>query len=223
MKRSDVLKGLQTHKRYSKMTQKDIAEKLGGITNLRTELSRLENKHSKKSQVKINLESINNDVKTEILLKMTYQDIKNICSTNKEFNQLCQNDFWNKLLLRDFPFYHQDKEAKKAYQDWYNFFDYQTLKIISLFIINRIKYNNLQIVYDDIFKLLVNYILINNEIIQLPTKDEMIIKDDLEMNKLTHRIFDYLNVKISQEKYMSLSKIIYLMRMSMEDGKIPRF
>ncbi len=51
MKRSDVLKGLQTHKRYSKMSQKDIAEKLGGIDNLRTELSRLENKHSKKSKI----------------------------------------------------------------------------------------------------------------------------------------------------------------------------
>ena len=43
MNRSEVLKGLQTHKKYSKMSQKDITEKLGGIDNLRTELSRLEN------------------------------------------------------------------------------------------------------------------------------------------------------------------------------------
>lgn len=59
------------------------------------------------------MEFINNDVRREILLKMSYQDIENISNINKQFNQLCQNDFWNKLLLRDFPFYHHDKNAKK--------------------------------------------------------------------------------------------------------------
>lgn len=168
-----------------------------------------------------NLEFINNDVKREILLKMSYQDIENIGNINKQFNQLCQNDFWNKLLLRDFPFYHQDKEAKKAYKDWYNFFDYQTLKIISSFILNRIKYNNLQIVYNDIFKLLVNYILINEEINKIPTREEILIKDKIEIHMLTRQIFDCLSVKITEEKYLSLTNIIYHMRMSMEDGKIP--
>lgn len=96
------------------------------------------------------------------------------------------------------------------------------MKIISSFILNSIKYKNLQIVYDDIFKSLVNYILINEEINKIPTREEILIKDKIEIHMLTRQIFDCLSVKTNEGNYIFLSSIIYHMRMSMEDGKIPR-
>ena len=44
LNRSQVLKELQSHKRYTNKTQKEIGDKLGGVKDLRKELYRLENK-----------------------------------------------------------------------------------------------------------------------------------------------------------------------------------
>lgn len=98
MKRSDVLKGLQTHKRYSKMSQKDIAEKLGGIDNLRTELSRLENKKSKILDYK----HLPSDAIYNIMLNSTIDTLLNSCQINKEAAKTCHDlSFWKDKIKHD--------------------------------------------------------------------------------------------------------------------------
>lgn len=98
MKRSDVLKGLQTHKRYSKMSQKDIAEKLGGIDNLRTELSRLENKKFKILDYK----HLPSDAIYNIMLNSTIDTLLNSCQINKEAAKTCHDlSFWRDKIKHD--------------------------------------------------------------------------------------------------------------------------
>ena len=97
MKRSDILKGLQTHKRYSK-SQKDIAEKLGGIDNLRTELSRLENKKSKILDYK----HLPSDAIYNIMLNSTIDTLLNSCQINKEAAKTCHDlSFWKDKIKHD--------------------------------------------------------------------------------------------------------------------------
>jgi hypothetical protein len=61
LNRNQVLKELQSHKKYYGKTQKEISIKFDGIVNLRNELKRLEKKKLPKSPKKLKLD---NEVKT---------------------------------------------------------------------------------------------------------------------------------------------------------------
>lgn len=110
LNRSQILKELQTHKKYQSKTQKEIVEKLGGIADLRIELTRLKNKKSKTTKVdKVDINEPNNklidDVLYQIFLQSNYSDIIEMCSVNKQHNKICDNDeLWKHLGNRDFPF-----------------------------------------------------------------------------------------------------------------------
>lgn len=124
LNRSQILKELQTHKKYRSKTQKEISEKLGGIANLRTELTRLKNKPKNKPIENDNI--LVNDVLYQIFLYSKYLDIIEMCSVNKQYKKICDNDqLWNQLMNRDFPFL-----IKKLNCDIYQLKVYNTYKKI---------------------------------------------------------------------------------------------
>lgn len=120
-----------------------------------------------------NLLNTSQDIIFEYMFHMPYPDLLNFCQSNKDYNQLCQNNIiWNKLINRDFPFYFDDEpHARKSYEHWYNYFDLYVLRIISAFIMYRKSYDNLQNVYNNIFKLLVEYIMENNNAMNQETPE----------------------------------------------------
>ncbi len=100
LNRSQVLKELQTHTKYASKTQKEISDKLGGINNLRIELSRLKNKKTKTNDPEV-LNSVeilpNNfigvkDVDLKLLHGLAAKELYNICQSNKYMYNICQND-----------------------------------------------------------------------------------------------------------------------------------
>jgi hypothetical protein len=115
MKRNQLLKELQSHKKYRNKTQKEIADKLGGVSDFRTELIRL-NKKSVKSNVK-NIE--NNKEKTsntnlpsdaiyEILLRSDLSTTQKLLQTSKSIKN--NNDLWKNKIIRDYPFFKFDNQ-----------------------------------------------------------------------------------------------------------------
>ncbi len=101
-----ITKELQGYKRYSRKTQKEIKEKLGGVDSLRDELRRLESKKSKNNQaLKSPKVQMVDDTLKEIMLRADVNTINNYCLTNKNAEKLCHDPyFWNeKLLLEKLP------------------------------------------------------------------------------------------------------------------------
>ncbi len=127
---SQVAKELQGYKRYSRKTQKEIKDKVGGVDSLRDELRRLEKKTRKIKENIIYLEGIayteeelikmvkyhkenytkpsphlNNDMYKEIMLNASPNTIKNLCLTNKTTNDICNSiEFWyDKFTFDNLP------------------------------------------------------------------------------------------------------------------------
>lgn len=123
MKRNQLLKELQSHKKYRNKTQKEIADKLGGVSDFRTELLRL-NKKSSKNKV-INVESMNvektintilpADAMYEILLRSDLSTTKKLLQTSKSIKN--DNDLWKNKIIRDYPFFkfHIEDDLQKVY------------------------------------------------------------------------------------------------------------
>ena len=147
------------------------------------------------------------DIKMEILLQLKYPDMLIACNTNKEFNQICNQDMlWNRMIERDFPFYpSDDKDARKSYEHWYKFFDAHTTRIIGGFIIYKTKYINLQDVYEAIFKILVDYIDENNEVMDIEDKEEERKAYEKMIFNMYTKIFKILTVPIKfEERFLKL-------------------
>lgn len=114
MKRNQLLKELQSHKKYRNKTQKEIADKLGGVSDFRTELIRL-NKKSIKSNVK-NINNMNDEKTTntilpadamyEILLRSDLSTTQKLLQTSKSIKN--DNDLWKNKIIRDYPFFQFD-------------------------------------------------------------------------------------------------------------------
>jgi len=113
--RPQVLKELQNYKEYKFLTQKEIADQLGGIANLRTELSRLESTNlSKKSksssprksltvekgETKVNAVDtiLPNDVLKEIYSKSDTSTKMKMCATSTQNKSLCTKEFYNAMI-----------------------------------------------------------------------------------------------------------------------------
>lgn len=126
MKRNQLLKELQSHKKYRNKTQKEIADKLGGVSDFRTELIRL-NKKSIKSNVKNinNIENRNNekitntilpaDAMYEILLRSDLSTTQKLLQTSKSIKN--DNDLWKNKIIRDYPFFqfHNENDLQNVY------------------------------------------------------------------------------------------------------------
>lgn len=118
---NQVAKELQGYKRYNGKTQKEIKDKLGGITNLRDELKRLEQKYDKSKTIKsksveikskksvkksknmnTDVEIMNDDVLYNIMLNAKYNELKNLCQLNKKSAEYCHSkQFWNDKLNKE--------------------------------------------------------------------------------------------------------------------------
>ncbi len=136
--RNQVLKELQTYKKYQGNTQKDISSQFNAIADLRSELYKLEkkskkntktDKNEKSKKVKNNQpqkdENLNenifpesgsfmpNDILKETLLHSDLKTILNMCSASKHNQQLCNQEFWmNKLKHDKLPIIENDNWPK---------------------------------------------------------------------------------------------------------------
>lgn len=201
-------------------------------------MSTHDDKNIKNIEIKHDLTHQPKDIKMEVLLNLKYPDMLVFCQSDESFNNICkENNLWNKMIERDFPFYPSDEhKAKESYEYWYKFFDQFVLRIISTYVVYRTKYTNLQTVYEGIFKLLVNYIEKNNIMMEMETtmlkRDEYI--DEVEMNMFLE-IFKILGVPITfdksfihliprtlientdKSKWANLKQIFYDMMMTYDD------
>jgi hypothetical protein len=60
------------------------------------------------------------EVNQEILLNLDYDSIISLCSTNKEYNKLCSQEyFWRRMVVRDFNEVIQFKPVKITYKEMY--------------------------------------------------------------------------------------------------------
>ncbi len=104
---NQVAKELQEYKRYSKKTQKEIKDKVGNVSALRDELTRLESKHKKSPKIKkspkhTELKPMNDDVLYNIMLNAKYDVLKNLCVTNNKALEYCKSKhFWHDRLTRE--------------------------------------------------------------------------------------------------------------------------
>jgi len=119
LKRNDVLKALQQSTPYKNKTYKQIEELVGKeIYHLRTTLRNIEVGSLRPVERTILNEIqqplLPNDVIVESLLRSDLQTIINTCSTHKQYQQLCNNDFWIKKFDHDGLPVIKDKDAKAA-------------------------------------------------------------------------------------------------------------
>ncbi len=118
--RNQVLKELQTYKKYQANTQKEISSQFSTIADLRTELYKLEKKSKKDKSIKKsktvnqskNVESviqniagseslIPNDILKETLLHSDLKTIINVCSASKNNLLMCNEQFWRTKFNHD--------------------------------------------------------------------------------------------------------------------------
>jgi hypothetical protein len=199
---NQVAKELQGYKRYNGKTQKEIKEKLGGVSVLRDELRRLESKKVKsiKKDKKVeNIENINKDVIYEIILKLDYPDIIHYCNTNNIYKSTCDTRLWQLLIARDFPFLPDDDlESRNMYETFFNFYDKWTTIIMSKFIIYKTKYINMQNVYKQIFTTLIKYKTLYNEIDLKEDGDNNYILQNTLALQTFYQLFDILTIPINK-------------------------
>ena len=91
------------------------------------------------------------------------------------------------------------------------FFDKYTLEIIVKFVDQRRKIRNLQDVYDDIFRLLIQYILDNNKYMDIENKEEQRKYEDSFHIKIYNKIFQALSINITLD---SMDEVWPLMKRS---------
>lgn len=111
LQRPAVLKELQSYKKYSGKTQKEITNQFNGIADLRAELYKLENKKHRHESKKLKTTSTSEnkeekqlpndetyqfigvqDVDLKILHLLKPKELYHFCQTNQYLYQLCQND-----------------------------------------------------------------------------------------------------------------------------------
>ena len=103
------------------------------------------------------------DITTDILLKLQYNDIVEFCNTHTTSAKICKDQkFWQKLVLRDFPHVvpnnvNFNKNARQLYITLTHFFDKYTNEIIAGLITYKHGYLNLGEVYQDVFELLIEW------------------------------------------------------------------
>lgn len=89
---NQIAKQLQGYKRYSGKTQKEIKEKVGGVTLLRDELRRLEKKSPKIVDIERHQFTGVKDMDLKLLHMLKNKELYNICQTNKYIHDICQED-----------------------------------------------------------------------------------------------------------------------------------
>ena len=103
---------------------------------------------------------MNTDMYLEILLKLSYIDIVNMCFTSTDYHKIYQSKLlWHQLILRDFNYDIMNgewsvKELKLFYEKLYHLVDKTVIKIIYK---NKNKCtinNDLEMIYNSLFILL---------------------------------------------------------------------
>ena len=164
-----------------------------------------ERKEKKVVDIKSEIDVLGDDGKMEVLLRMEYPEIKNLCSINKDYKRICDKELlWARLIIRDFPCIADEENienimdgAKYLYKKLYRFFDKYTINIIKDFIEYRKNYNNLQDVYKNIFKELINYMERYFSIdFDLSNADKLV--EELEKD-IQNKIFKIMDIHIKED------------------------
>lgn len=158
------------------------------------------------------MEIFGDDLKIEIISKLRYIDILELGQVSKKYQSLCQNNIlWNKIIKRDFRFYHYDGiNGMKIYKYWNEFFDEYAIMIIKYFALGKMRYDKFEQIYEKIFTLLVEYIsnidakekqqrVQNRQLYELSVIERQMNKKDLQFEYyIFHDIFKICNIKMGE-------------------------
>ncbi len=116
LKRQELLRELQSYKKYNNKTQKEISEKLGGIDNLRKELRLLEHKLIKVKSIDAKKESYFEKLPLELITHITEQhDVKNARLINKQTLKANQIKFCNEIKITQQDINHYIEHAQHRF------------------------------------------------------------------------------------------------------------
>lgn len=157
---------------------------------------------------------MNHDLYLEILLKLSYIDIINICQSMKDYNQLCKSrELWYQLLLRDFN-YDMDMtedwtvdELKSFYEKIYRLVDATVIKIICIYMPVRKININLQVIYTDLFYIFGYFYNNTKDIADTPEYEILVDKEIVKIFNL----FGIAFVKDGDDDVLYSSKLYYRM------------
>lgn len=177
---SQVAKELQGYKRYAGKTQKEIKEKVGGVSALRDELKRLEKKEKKeKKSPKVDPLTYITQIGVEYYKDLEFVDLKNLCRTSKELNNICHNNFMLKQMIDvKFP---KNYDITDAFNELYN----NISQLISINYPEIPKYVIKDLFMDDMIRKV--YILIYHHLSDFVYKhkyDLTHLKNKIKLNKL---------------------------------------
>ncbi len=121
---NQAAKELQGYKRYKNKTQKEIKEKVGGVTSLRDELKRLEKKEKDKKEKKSPKEKVDpliyiTQIGVEYYKDLDFVDLKNLCRTSKELNNICHNNFMLKQIIDLYVKFPKNYDIAEAFNQLY--------------------------------------------------------------------------------------------------------
>ncbi len=118
LNRGQILKELQTHRKYKNKTQKEIGDKIGGVANLRIELTRLNTKSKKSKKSLSNKNELPSDIIYNLMLNADLKTLNNLCQTNKIANKYCNDKhFWHEKFQHEkLPQVSIDGDWISAYQ-----------------------------------------------------------------------------------------------------------
>jgi hypothetical protein len=134
------------------------------------------------------------DIKYEILLKLSYPDILKYCASNKT---ICDNQLWKLLIERDFPGRGSDDDnAKILYKQYFDFYDKWVTIIMADFMIYKTKYIDMTDVYNKIKHIINQYYNDEFDINWDEDKENnYILQNTLELETF-YKIFDILSIPI---------------------------
>lgn len=152
------------------------------------------------------------DLQYDFMLKLSYPDILNFCSVNKDYDVLCKGErLWRLLIDRDFPMYPSDRPNPRLdYEKLYFFFDKYVIQIIGEFIKHKKGRVVLHRIYDDLFNILVHYI---DEYNNIEDDENFAIYHEL-YRKTYYLIFDTLHIPVDRnmthKQYHPPKKFVFL-------------
>jgi hypothetical protein len=158
------------------------------------------------------------DVKVLIILKLKYFDILSLLSVDKNYQKYMTSDqFWQMLTLRDYDVEYYDMVHKEMYHKLFIFYDKWTIEIMCSFMNYKKRYLDINHVYEKINKVLTKYLieynLLNTDTLEQEKADD--ICKTFEVNTF-YTIFDILSIDI--EKNILIKDIYPAMLMFKTSG-----
>lgn len=139
------------------------------------------------------MERLPGDINRQLILTLNYEDILNLCKTDKNWRKVCQQEeTWKLLFNRDFPGIPQTTNFHFRYQYFYDKVNRTTNDIMKKYKFTENRYTNTKNMKDDIFQLIKDFIVKHIQTKRYIHDDEMELRYDIVkiLSALNDKYFD---------------------------------